>query len=168
MPLPGGPAGKVGIRYERSWTVLQMLRILEGTAERIRIEPPGAAGEGFEFRLDTPEGVEWHQVKRQLPSDSWTVAALAKEGVLRHFGPRLRAGERCVFVSQVAAERLRELADRSRLSFEEFLAEGLKGGRDQEFGYCKREWAEGDDYAVYRLLQFISIETISERSLKSW
>ncbi len=56
MPLPGGPAAKVGVRYERGWTVLQMLRVLEGTAERLRIEFPGAAGEGAEFRLDTPEG----------------------------------------------------------------------------------------------------------------
>ncbi|MGH8931999.1 MAG: hypothetical protein ACRDZO_15605 [Egibacteraceae bacterium] len=79
----------------------------------------------------------------------------------------MRSGERCVFVSQVAAERLRDLAhDSRRLSFEEFLAEDLKGGRDREFDYCTHEWTETDNEAVYGLLQLVSVETISEPLLE--
>lgn len=169
MPLPGGPADKVGGRYERSWTLLQVLRVLEGRADSIWIERSGAQGEGMEFQLSIADGFEWHQVKRQCSSDSWTVAALGNGGVLRRFGPKLQAGERCVFVSQVAAERLRELADRSRgLSINEFLADGLAGGRRQDFDRCKREWDQTEDGATYWLLRLVFVETISEPLLDNF
>ena len=38
MPLPGGPADKIGNRYELWWTVSQFVRIINGEVESIRIE----------------------------------------------------------------------------------------------------------------------------------
>ena len=42
MPLSGGPANKFGNRYELWWTVSQLIRILDGEAESVRIEAPTA------------------------------------------------------------------------------------------------------------------------------
>ncbi len=36
--LPGGPAGKAGANYEALWGVRAMLGLLNGHAERMRIE----------------------------------------------------------------------------------------------------------------------------------
>ena len=40
MPLPAGRADKLGNRYELWWTVLQLVRMLDGRADSIRIEDP--------------------------------------------------------------------------------------------------------------------------------
>src|SRR4051794_6138368 len=52
VPLPGGAADKVGNRYENRWTVRWLAGVLADEARSIRIEPPGAEGEGIEFWLD--------------------------------------------------------------------------------------------------------------------
>jgi hypothetical protein len=41
MPLPGGPADKLGNRYELWWTISQLQRMLHGELTSIRIEDPG-------------------------------------------------------------------------------------------------------------------------------
>ena len=51
MPMAGGPADKVGNRYERRWTVSAMPDVIAGVAESLRIEVPGTQGAGAEFRL---------------------------------------------------------------------------------------------------------------------
>ena len=51
MPLPGGPADKFGNRYERWWTVLQLIRIMDGEAESIRIEDPATNKTEFVLRV---------------------------------------------------------------------------------------------------------------------
>ena len=40
MTLPGGPADKLGNRYEKWWTVSEIVRMLQGETETIRIEEP--------------------------------------------------------------------------------------------------------------------------------
>ena len=52
MPLPGGAADKVGIRYESLWTVNCMIDVMDESADSIRLEPPGEEGDGIEFWLD--------------------------------------------------------------------------------------------------------------------
>ena len=42
MTLPGGPADKLGNRYERWWTLSELMRLLHGDAEAIRIEAPAS------------------------------------------------------------------------------------------------------------------------------
>ena len=70
MALPGGPADKLGNRYENCWTVNQMVRMLQGFCESIRIENPGI--DKAEFALNTEGGIqEWHQAKRSFrPMDA--------------------------------------------------------------------------------------------------
>ena len=52
MTLPGGPADKLGNRYEKWWTVAECLRMLHGDTEAIRIEDPGV--EKAEFVRNSP------------------------------------------------------------------------------------------------------------------
>lgn len=47
MPLPGGPSGKAGNRYERLWAALVLTDLLQRRCERVRFEVPGPAGSGF-------------------------------------------------------------------------------------------------------------------------
>ena len=68
MPLPGGPADKFGNRYELWWTVLQLIRIMDGEAESIRIEDPTV--DKAEFVLAAGGHQELHQAKRSHRDDS--------------------------------------------------------------------------------------------------
>ena len=66
MPLPGGPSDKFGNRYELWWTVSQLVRMLHGQAESIRIEDPGLTK--AEFLIVSQGRRELHQAKRSHPS----------------------------------------------------------------------------------------------------
>ena len=41
MTLPGGPAEKLGNRYEKWWTLSELVRMLGGETEALRIEELG-------------------------------------------------------------------------------------------------------------------------------
>ena len=41
MTLPGGPAAKLGHRYEMWWTLSELVRMLRGETDSLRLEPPG-------------------------------------------------------------------------------------------------------------------------------
>src|ERR1700754_597390 len=100
MPLPGGPADKLGNRYENWWTVWQLVRMLQGACESIRIEDPGV--DKAEFVLGVGGGREWHQAKRSHPTGQWTLARLAGADVevLQAIGASLDSNaDRFVFVS---------------------------------------------------------------------
>ena len=58
MPLPGGPADKFGNRYELWWTVSQLVRMLHGQTESIRIEDPGVTK--AEFVISSGRQREFH------------------------------------------------------------------------------------------------------------
>ena len=73
MTLRGGPADKLGNRYEQWWTVDALVRMLEGDGDSIRIEAPG---------FDKTEFVVWfgsqkhlHQAKRSHPNGKWSLNA---------------------------------------------------------------------------------------------
>jgi hypothetical protein len=74
MPLPGGPADKLGNRYELWWTISQLQRILHGELTSIRIEDPGL--QKCELVTFRDAGRELHQAKRSHPNGRWTIAAL--------------------------------------------------------------------------------------------
>jgi len=83
MPFPGGDADKAGNRYEALWTVRCLLQILKGEARNITLELIGNEWQGVEFKLETDDATEYHQVKRQNGSDGrWTIADLAGNSVL--------------------------------------------------------------------------------------
>ena len=106
----GGAADKAGLAHEALWGVYAMVRVLDGKASDIRVEPPRM--DGADFYVTTEGGREYWQAKRQLLSQqTWTLAALEREGILQFFLERLRGGDRCVFVSITDAPELRVLAE---------------------------------------------------------
>lgn len=64
MPLPGGPADKLGNRYELWWTVAQFERMLDGEISWIRIEKPGL--DEAEFVVQVAGHQEFHQSKLSI------------------------------------------------------------------------------------------------------
>lgn len=105
MTLPGGPADKLGNRYETWWTVSELARMLAGESEAIRIEDPGT--DKTDFVVTVGSGRELHQAKVSHPSGKWSISALQSDGLLRAMGEQLAGNDdRFVFASGSAAVRL--------------------------------------------------------------
>ena len=118
MPLRGGASDKAGLRYELLWTVRCLIRLMKGEFDSIWLEPAGEEGEGVKFKVTTKDGLEYHQVKRQLTGKGvWSLSELSGRGVLSHFYQKLGdSSATCTFVSSHAAHLLDELASRARES----------------------------------------------------
>ena len=170
MPRAGGPSDKAGNSYERRWTVLALTELLLGGGQALRIEVPGEAGEGAEFRLLVGGVPEWHQAKRQRDAGPWTIHNLAQVGILRSWWPKIQAGGRCVFVSSTGAQELRELAERaaSAASWAEFAAEFLTGDQQERFQRLRRAWDDPPEEAVFRALGRVDVRLIDEPQLERW
>jgi hypothetical protein len=150
--------------------VLALTELVLGNGQALRIEVPGEAGEGAEFRL-LVEGVpEWHQAKRQREAGPWTIHNLAQAGILRSWWPKIQAGGRCVFVSSTGAQELRELAERARsaASWAEFKAEFLTGDHQERFQRLRRAWDDSPEEAVFRTLRRVDVRLIDEAQLERW
>ena len=167
MTLPGGPADKLGNRYEKWWTVEQCVRLLHGSTEAIRIEDPGV--EKAEFVVTAGPRRELHQAKRSHPNGKWSLAALASDGLLQAIGDALAGnGDRFVFVSGSEAPELDELCEAANdaESAEEFERAFLKARKRKEsFESLLRHWKCAVLAAIERL-QRIEVRTIGERDLK--
>ena len=74
MTLPGGPADKLGNRYEQWWTLSELIRMLNGETEALRIEDP--AVDKAEFVVTIGSRRELHQAKRSHPSGKWQAAVV--------------------------------------------------------------------------------------------
>lgn len=146
----GGVADKLGNRYEAKWLVQQLLRVIAGDAESLRYEGIPADFDGFEFSVRSAGVTSWHQTKINAPSNTWTVAALSREGVLSAFKGRLAASpsDRCVLVSQYLARDLRELSGKAHdpLNLGEFKA-SLNTDEALCFGQLCTAWAEPEERA---------------------
>jgi hypothetical protein len=169
MPLPGGPAEKIGNRYESSWTVLQLVRVLNGQFESIRIEVPGV--DKAEFVLGVRGIREWHQAKRSHPSGQWTLSALAGSGeVLGGIATLLDGNaDRFVFASASDARELAELADRARqaATVEEFQTLFLKAREHADrFARLCRAWSDCDAPTAYDRLQRTEVRTVDEHTIE--
>jgi SpoVK/Ycf46/Vps4 family AAA+-type ATPase len=112
--IPGGVADKLGNEYEAYWTLLQLLRVIQGLASAIRVEPFNDDANGFEFWLTENDIVQWHQCKH-VSSGSWTVSAMERHGILTDFARKLR-GEKteCVFVTSLPVTPFRSLTAKAR------------------------------------------------------
>ena len=167
MTLPGGPANKLGNRYEKWWTVSEFVRMLLGSTEAIRIEVPGV--EKAEFVVKTGSRRELHQVKRSHPSGKWSLIALRAVGLLQAIGEQLAGNDhRFVFVSGSAAPELSKLCEaaNSAESVEEFKRDFLAAKeRKRLFGKLMGYWRCDIPTAVKRLRR-IDIHTIDERELR--
>ena len=169
MPLPGGPADKIGNRYEHLWTVLQLVRVIDGQATSIRIEDPTV--DKAEFVLTVKDHRELHQAKRNHTDGKWSLSSLRGEGLLQAIFDQLSKNSniRFVFVSGSDAPELRELTERARdaENLEEF--ESAFVGADvhkKALGKLKGFWHDTDTATAYEILQRIEVPTIGERGLE--
>ena len=165
MPLAGGPADKVGNRYELKWVVNQFIRLLEGELNRLTVEHIGSEGDRIEFLTQSKEGhEEGHQVKRQQAGKGyWTIADLSREHVLEGMQKHALSGKRTfVFVTSEGVKGLRELTERARdsesfIAFEQhFLSKDLSGEFTKYTSYCNTE--SENAWLVLRSSKFRSID----------
>ena len=168
LALAGGPAAKLGYRYETLWTVSECIRLLRGDTDSIRIEEPGE--DKAEFVVRKGQRREFHQVKRSHRKGKWTLRAMAKGGLLREMGDKVGAeDDRFVFVSGSNAHDLDNLcgAANNAESSEEFVGKFLKSSKDREesFNELQKEWQCGPQTALDRLRR-ISVRTIDEETLR--
>ena len=169
MPLPGGPADKFGNRYELWWTVSQLVRIMDGQAESIRIEDPTV--DKAEFVVTARGHQELHQAKRSHPTGRWSLSSLGGEGLLQAMFEQLarNPSARFVFVSGSDAPELKELTERagSAENLEEFESVFVSAQTQREaFTKLKGCWCETDTATAYEILQRIEVRTIDERGLE--
>jgi hypothetical protein len=140
--MAGGAADKSGNQYEHWWTANRIADILIGRATRIRLEPPGIAGQGIEFEIDQ-DGRTWaEQVKDASAGGNWTINRLNTEGVLAGALVQLSAGRAFRFVASTAAPQLATFCRRSRetqtlAEFESALSNKLQ----PEFRVLVADWA---------------------------
>lgn len=169
MAESGGIADKLGGRFESRWTVQCALKILDGRADWIEIEPLGATGQGIEFVLSTGGARQHHQAKRtKSGGGSWSLVALRGEGVLGHFRRIVDLGEEALFVSGADAKELRDLSDASRKarSLDEFLAH-LNRHLQERFGWLQEVWG-WDSHQTIEGLKKIRVSTVDENILSEW
>jgi hypothetical protein len=170
MPLSGGPSDKLGNRYELWWTVSQLVRILHGQAESIRIEDPGVRK--AEFVIVNEGRRELHQAKRSHQDGKWSIAALGGLDVklLQAMFAQLSGNDaRFVFVSGSEAGELKELAHRAEKAenIEEFLSQFLAAKIQKDnFDKLRKHWDNTDATTACDILRRIEVRTIDERSLE--
>ena len=169
MPLPGGPADKLGNRYELWWTVSRLVRIIDGQAVSIRIEEPTA--DRAEFVITAGNQKELHQAKRSHPNGKWSLSSLRDEGLLQAMFDQLSKNSniRFVFVSGSDTPELRELTERARdaENLEEFESVFVSADvHKKALGKLKGFWHDTDTATAYEILQRIEVHTIDERGLE--
>jgi hypothetical protein len=140
--MSGGAADKLGNRYELLCAIDLLLRIVDGYARSLTLEPPDPdEAKGVEFIVSRPDNtIEYWSVKRQTTrSAGWTLAALATRDdrgrtilgdLLSHV--ERAPTNRAVFASALGARDFEELGvhARSKDVFEARLARSreLKDG----------------------------------------
>ena len=164
MTLPGGPAAKIGHRYEMWWTLSELVRMLRGETDSLRLEPPGE--HDVEFIVKAGGVQEYHQAKRSHRSGKWSVATLASAGVLASVGKRLIGNRhRFIFVSGSDARELADLCEGAAHaeSFEEFKARFLGAeSRASSYERVLSKWGcDGRD--AWDALRRLDVRTTSER-----
>lgn len=169
MTLPGGPADKLGNRYEKLWTISELVNMLMGFADSIRIEDPIA--QKAEFVVMKGGLREFHQAKRANQSGKWSLAALAAKdtALIQAIGSILSGSQdRFVFASGSDARELGELSEAashaaSLAEFEDvFMA---AADRKDLFNKLCGYWA-CDTATAYERLRRIEVRSIGEIDLE--
>jgi hypothetical protein len=170
MPLPGGPTDKLGNRYELWWTVSQLVRILDGRADNVRIEDPGVTK--AEFVISCGGHRELHQAKRSHQDGKWSLASLAASDVqlLQAIHAQLVGNDdRFVFVSSSDARELGELVGRARQaeSVQEFKEKFLAAKEVKEhLEKVQKHWGNATLATAFDILRRLEVRTIDERSIE--
>lgn len=167
MPRPGGPANKLGNRYEAWWAMAELARMLSGDSETVLIEPPGR--DKVDLVVRTQSRTERHQVKRTNTGGKWRLRELQCMGLLDEM-KRATADDnrRFVFVSGSDVPELRELCERAKdsSSFAEFNEQFLVGKtHPQSFRKLLDCW-NCDDRAGIATLRRIEVRIADERTIR--
>ena len=166
MPLPGGPADKFGNRYESWWTVFQIVRVIKGDAESIRIEEPTV--DKAEFVVIAGDHRELHQTRLRHPNGKWSLSSLAHDSLLLSMFDQLSKNPniRFIFVSGSDAPELGELTKRAKdaKDLEEFESGFVNAQAQKEaFTTLKSFWQNAKTTTAYEILQRIEVRTMDER-----
>ncbi len=168
--LAGGAADKLGNQYELWWTVSELVRMLHGQSESIRIEDPVATKAEF---VVTSEGRRiLHQAKRSHPNGKWTLAALgsADTQLLQGIYDQLVGNDtRFLFISGSHAEELDTLAMRARQSesLSEFEGHFIGDAKSAaNFRRLKTFCRNTDNATAYDVLKRIEVRTPSEKDIR--
>jgi hypothetical protein len=170
MPLPGGPADKLGNRYELWWTVWQLVRMLDGKADSIRIEDPGVTK--AEFVISHGGRRELHQAKRSHPGGKWSLAALAASDMrlLQAIYAQLTGNDdRFVFVSSSDARELADLAKRSQQaeSLQEFEEKLLAAKETRNhFERLQKDWNNASVATAFDILRRVEVRAMDEQGIE--
>lgn len=107
--LGGGAADKRGNQYERWWTLRRLLELIDGSADRLRLEPPGA--EGAEFWIEA-DGRRCYDQAKDVPSkgNGWTTLQLL-DGPITKLRHQLDAGYEINLVLSTPATEFKQLVD---------------------------------------------------------
>ena len=171
MPLPGGPADKIGNRYELWWTVYQFVRIINGEVDSIRIEAPTI--DKAEFVITAGGCREFHQVKRSHLRGKWSLSELGspKHQLLQAMFNQLSTSTdtRFIFVSGSDAPELRELTERAvdARGLAEFESTFVSAeSQKQNFNKLVNGFWNADTATAFEILQRIEVRTIDERGIE--
>lgn len=165
--IPGGISDKIGNTYEADWTILEALYVLRGSADAIRIEPFDEGADGFEFWVNANGLREWHQCKSRRSTGTWTMATLAREGILAAFAEKLTAPDaRCVFISSDVVAPFKTLTGKAKLT-EDHRAFGSKLSDDELKGLAtlREVWRIAPE-VEHDWLRRCRVEIISDESLR--
>ena len=168
MPLPGGPADKIGNRYEQWWTISQFVRIINREVESIRIEDPTI--DKAEFVVTAGGCREFHQAKRSHPDGKWSLSSL--QSLLHTMFNQLSTSTntRFVFVSGSEARELKELTKRAvdAKDLKEFESVFVRAkSQKQNFNRLKDVW-NTDTATAYEILRRIKVETADEEWISKY
>ncbi|MFF3648359.1 hypothetical protein ACFYXV_06845 [Streptomyces sp. NPDC002181] len=169
MGLSGGSADKAGNRYEDWWTALRVAEILRGEASRIRLEPPGRAGEGIEFEIEASDGTWCDQVKDVPSKGPWKLRATGT--ILQAVVGHLASGKKVRFVLSTGSPELRELADRARAAvtlaeFEEILTKAQEPHFTALLGILTGDGEPIARETAWRYLQCVYVEHHTPENLR--
>ncbi|MEV0446165.1 hypothetical protein AB0I84_35505 [Streptomyces spectabilis] len=146
-----------------------MAELLRGEASRIRLEPPGLAGEGIEFEIEANDGIWCDQVKDVPSRGPWTLRAAGM--ILKAVAGHLADGKKVRLVLSTGSPELRELTKRARAAvtlaeFEEIVTEAQGPHFTMVLGF----WTVNGDLitreAAWRYLQAVYVEQYSPENLQ--
>jgi len=156
----GGWADKLGNRYEGLWTVKQLLLLLDGRVQSVQLESVNDIDGGSDLFVTSCDGLrEAQQCKKNNSKNSWTIGALAKEGVLTTLRNHLArdSRHRFSFISNRQAadlKRLVSLAQQFKYDARDFFAylQGQKTTLDVWKAFCKAVAMPAADASGFDLL----------------
>ena len=117
---PGGRSDKYGNEYENQYLARLFLRVVNGKAVSVTVEPLDEFSDAMEYISELNDGsVDYYQCKSSNGSNkSWTVLNLKKNGILSHIKMLLllKQHARYHFISPLPVNEMYELCKRARTS----------------------------------------------------